>query len=44
MKLREIAHARTGDKGNMCNIAIIPYEEKYYEILKSKSEAKKCKQ
>lgn len=34
MKLKEIAHARTGDKGNMSNIAVIPYDEKDYPMLK----------
>lgn len=34
MKLKEIAHARTGDKGNMSNIAVIPYDEKDYTMLK----------
>ena len=27
MKLREIAHARAGDKGNTCNICVVPYDE-----------------
>lgn len=35
MKLKDIAHARTGDKGNMCNIAVIPYDENDYLMLKS---------
>lgn len=34
MKLKEIAHTRTGDKGNMSNIAVIPYDEKDYPMLK----------
>lgn len=34
MKLKEIAHARTGDKGNMSNIAVIPFDEKDYPMLK----------
>jgi len=32
--LREIAHSRAGDKSNTCNVSLIPYEEKYYELLK----------
>lgn len=36
MKLKEIAHLRTGDKGNNCNICVIPYDEKDYEFLKEK--------
>ena len=34
MKLREIAHARAGDKGNQVNIGVIPYKESDYEWLK----------
>ena len=34
MKLREIAHSRTGDKGDISNISVIPYDEADYEFLK----------
>ena len=34
MKLKEIAHLRTGDKGNTCNICVIPYDDKNYEWIK----------
>lgn len=34
MKLKDIAHIRTGDKGNSCNICVIPFDEKNYEFLK----------
>ena len=33
MKLREIAHSRTGDKGDISNISVIAYEEKNYPLL-----------
>ena len=33
MKLREIAHSRTGDKGNTSNISVIAYHEKDYPLL-----------
>ena len=36
MKLREIAHARAGDKGNTCNICVVPYDEAQYPLLKEK--------
>ena len=36
MKLKEIAHARTGDKGEISNISVIPYDENNYEMLKEK--------
>lgn len=34
MKLWEIAHSRTGDKGNISNISLIAYLDKDYAILK----------
>ena len=33
-KLFEIAHARSGDKGEITNIVLIPYKEKDYELIK----------
>ena len=30
MKLLDIAHSRTGDKGNISNISLIVYDEKTY--------------
>jgi hypothetical protein len=33
MKLREIAHARTGDKGNILNISLIAYRSEDYPLL-----------
>ena len=33
MKLKEIAHSRTGDKGDIANISLIPYQEKDYPML-----------
>ena len=33
MKLREIAHSRTGDKGNTSNISVIAYDMKNYSML-----------
>jgi hypothetical protein len=33
MKLREIAHARTGDKGNTSNISVIAYDGNHYPLL-----------
>ena len=31
--LREIAHARAGDKGDTCNIGVIAYRPHYYPVL-----------
>ena len=33
MKLRQIAHSRTGDKGNTSNISVIAYQPKDYPLL-----------
>jgi len=35
MKLRELAYARSGDKGSDANIGVIAYTEKGYEHLKN---------
>ena len=44
MKLYEIAHSRTGDKGNISNLSLIPYDEKDYEMLREKVTAEKVKE
>jgi hypothetical protein len=36
MKLWEIAHSRTGDKGNISNLSLIAYDMKDYALLKDK--------
>jgi hypothetical protein len=36
MKLKEIAHSRTGDKGEISNISVIAYDIKDYNFLKEK--------
>ncbi len=36
MKLWEIAHSRTGDKGNISNVSLIAYDVKDYDLLKEK--------
>src|SRR6201996_4320406 len=33
MKLREIAHSRTGDKGDTSNISVIAFDPKHYPLL-----------
>lgn len=33
IKLRDIAHGRSGDKGDAANIGIIAYDDKGYEII-----------
>ena len=34
MKLRELAHSRTGDKGNTSNISVIAFDAKDFPILR----------
>jgi hypothetical protein len=43
MKLREIAHSRTGDKGNISNISVIAYDAKDYELLRQQVTAARVK-
>ena len=40
MKLREIAHSRTGDKGNISNISVIAYEARDYALLREQVTAR----
>ncbi|HEY0210206.1 AtuA-related protein [Acerihabitans sp.] len=43
MKLREIAHSRTGDKGNISNISLITYDIANYEKIKTAVTAEKVR-
>jgi hypothetical protein len=43
MKLREIAHSRTGDKGDISNISVIAYEAKHYPALLAQVTAARVK-
>jgi hypothetical protein len=43
MQLREIAHARAGDKGNISNISVIAYDPKDYERLERQLTAERVK-
>ena len=44
MKLYELAHSRTGDKGNISVIALIPYRAQDYALLKEKVTAQRVKE
>jgi hypothetical protein len=35
IRLADIAHAHAGDKGNRCNISVIPYKPEDYDFLLS---------
>jgi hypothetical protein len=41
MKLREIAHARAGDKGNIVNISLIAFRESDYPALEQQITAER---
>lgn len=32
--LRELAHSRSGDKGNLVNVSVIVYKPEYYSLIK----------
>jgi hypothetical protein len=44
MKLREIAHSRTGDKGNTSNISVIAYDPAKYPLLEKHVTAQRVKE
>ncbi|WP_297336224.1 hypothetical protein [Algoriphagus sp.] len=44
MLLREIAHARTGDKGNISNISLIVFDQKNYELVRKRITADRVKE
>ncbi len=44
IKLIDIAHGRSGDKGDAANIGIIAYDDKGYEIIKMHLTAEKVKE
>jgi len=43
VKLREIAHSRTGDKGNTSNISVIAFDQKDYPLLERQVTAERVK-
>lgn len=43
MKLREIAHSRTGDKGNISNISVIAFDPRHYPLLAEQVTAERVK-
>ncbi|EGT4254857.1 hypothetical protein D8W73_12395 [Citrobacter amalonaticus] len=43
MKLREIAHSRTGDKGNISNISLIAWRQEDYATLAEQVTAERVK-
>lgn len=44
MKLKEKAHSRTGDKGNISIISVIAYHDEDYALIKEKVTEEKVKE
>jgi hypothetical protein len=44
MRLRAIAHSRTGDKGDTSNISVIAYDAKNYPLLERHVTAERVKE
>ena len=42
--LSKIAHTRSGDKGDTCNIGVIAYDERHYPVLVREVTADRVKQ
>jgi hypothetical protein len=42
--LSRIAHTRSGDKGDTCNIGVIAYDERHYPILAHEVTAERVRQ
>lgn len=43
VRLAQLAHARSGDKGDVSNIGVIAYRPKYYAVLRRELTADKVK-
>ena len=43
MRLRELAHSRTGDKGDTSNISVIAYDQKDYPLIEKHVTAERVK-
>lgn len=44
VQLREIAHARSGDKGDTANVGLIAFDPAHYQILVDQVTAKRVKE
>ncbi|ABM57861.1 AtuA-related protein [Verminephrobacter eiseniae] len=43
VQLQHLAHARSGDKGDIANIAVFAYEPEFYPLLKAQLTAERFK-
>jgi vacuolar-type H+-ATPase subunit C/Vma6 len=44
IRLNEIAHGRSGDKGDVCNVGIVVYRPEDYKVLTDQVTAEKVKE
>ncbi|MBM3726811.1 MAG: hypothetical protein FJW40_15485 [Acidobacteria bacterium] len=44
IELGRIAHARSGDKGDMANVGVIVYDERHYPVIEREVTAERVKQ
>lgn len=44
MKLREIAYARSGDKGDVSNVCVFPYDDNHWELLRGELTAERVRE
>ncbi len=44
VRLQHLAHARSGDKGNTANIAVIAYEPQFYPLLVEQLSAERVRE
>ena len=44
IRLREICHARSGDKANRCNVGLIANDKKFYPTIEQQVTAEKVKE
>jgi len=43
VKLRQIAHARAGDKGDTSNVSLIVYDQAHYEAVRDQTTLERVK-
>jgi hypothetical protein len=44
MRVVDLAHGRSGDKGDVCNVGLIAYDEAGYQTLRAQLTAERVKQ
>jgi hypothetical protein len=42
-RIVELAHGRSGDKGDVCNVGLIAYDEAAFEVLRREATAERVK-